>query len=133
MDNEVEELVVLNKEHVFILDPQSFYRKVCIHDIIYLEAQQNYCDINMDNREKKVVSVPLCEVLDKLDSSLFVRIHRSYAINIEHVSAFSANCIQLDNGKMLTIGRNYSGIIESKFILIGSRDRVKNSRNKDDK
>ncbi len=87
----------------------------------------------MNNREKKVVSVPLCEVLDKLDSSLFVRIHRSYAINIEHVSAFSANYIQLDNGKMLTIGRNYSGIIESKFILIGSRDRVKNSRNKDNK
>ena len=112
-------------EHVFILSEWG-YKRVSIHDIIYLEAQQSYCYIHLSpNNGKKIVSIPMCEVLEDLNPLLFVRIHRSYAINIEHVTLFAGNMIRMDNGVELNIGREYRYNVEEAFVLIGSRKRVK--------
>jgi DNA-binding LytR/AlgR family response regulator len=69
----------------------------------------------------------MCEVLEDLNPLLFVRIHRSYAINIEHVTLFAGNMIRMDNGIELNIGREYRYNVEEAFVLIGSRKRVKKS------
>jgi DNA-binding LytR/AlgR family response regulator len=76
-----------NSEHVFVMIEWG-YKRVCIHDILYLEAQQDCCNIYLlkDNKVGKImVTIPLCEVLEDLDIEHFMRIHRSYAVNIEHI------------------------------------------------
>ena len=123
-----------NNEHVFVKIEWG-HKRVCIHDIVYLEAQQNYCVIHLlkgNEKSRMMVMVPMCEVLEDLNPDLFVRIHRSYAVNIEHINVIAGYMVQMDNGKDINIGREYRNNLEDMFVFIGSRKRVKEKNFKTD-
>ena len=87
---------VYNNEHVFVKNGWG-HKRVCIHDIVYLEAQQNYCVIHLHHSNEKsrmMVTVSMCEVLEDLNPNLFVRIHRSYAVNIEHINVIAGYMVE---------------------------------------
>jgi len=54
-------------------------------DIMYIEADASYCHIRMINGEIKTISKPLKFVADRIHSENFVRIHRSFFINLEQI------------------------------------------------
>lgn len=58
--------------------------KIMIDDIYYFEADRNYCKIYAKNRECLLV-MTLKEIDDKLPPEHFLRIHRSFIINLRHV------------------------------------------------
>ena len=58
--------------------------KIMIKDIYYFEADRNYCKIHAKNRECLLV-MTLKEIDEKLPQEHFLRIHRSYIINLSHV------------------------------------------------
>ncbi len=115
------------KVHVFIMDNFG-YRRVSIHDITYLEAARNYCDIHLVDRSKITVSVPLCELEEYFPPALFFRIQRSYIINLEHVERYAGNFVRMADGRDITIGRDYRDAVRRSFVLIGSRKRVVEKR-----
>jgi len=58
--------------------------KIMISDIYYFEADRNYCKIFAKNKECLLV-MTLKEINDKLPQAHFLRIHRSFIINLSHV------------------------------------------------
>lgn len=74
----------------FILSDSIFVRnhekmiKILIKDIYYIEAERNYCRIFSKNRECLLV-MTLKNISDKLPEKHFLRIHRSYIVNLAHV------------------------------------------------
>lgn len=58
--------------------------KVKIEDILYIEAERNYCRIFSHSKEYLVV-MTLKEMDNKLPSKHFLRVHRSYIVNISQV------------------------------------------------
>lgn len=58
--------------------------KIMIKDIYYFEADRNYCKIYAKNKECLLV-MTLKEIDDKLPDEHFLRIHRSFIINLSHV------------------------------------------------
>lgn len=58
--------------------------KILIKDIFYFEADRNYCKIFAKNKECLLV-MTLKEINDKLPPEHFLRIHRSFIINLTHV------------------------------------------------
>lgn len=121
-------------EHVFVKIEWG-HKRVCIHDIVFLEAQQNYCAIHLlkgNEKKRMMVTVPMCEVLEDLDPDLFVRIHRLFVVNIEHINVIAGYMVEMDNGKDINIGREYRNNLEDMFVFIGSRKRVKENRHKAD-
>ena len=58
--------------------------KIMINDIYYFEADRNYCKIFAKNKECLLV-MTLKEINDKLPQEHFLRIHRSFIINLSHV------------------------------------------------
>ena len=76
------------KQHdPFILSDRIFVRhqermvKIDTKDIYYIEADRNYCRIFSKSREYLLV-MPLKDVDEKLPAKHFLRIHRSYIINL---------------------------------------------------
>ena len=71
----------------FILSDRIFVRhqermvKIDIQNIFYIEADRNYCRIFSKDRGYLLV-MPLKDVDEKLPSKHFLRIHRSYIINL---------------------------------------------------
>lgn len=123
-----------HNEHVFVKIEWG-HKRVCIHDIVFLEAQQNYCAIHLlkgNEKKRMMVTVPMCEVLEDLNPDLFVRIHRSFVVNIEHINVIAGYMVEMDNGKDINIGREYRNNLEDMFVFIGSRKRVKENRHKAD-
>ena len=74
----------------FILSDRIFVRykekmiKIMVSDILYIEADRNYSRIFACNKEY-LLSVTLKTIQEKLSENIFVRIHRSYMINITQV------------------------------------------------
>lgn len=58
--------------------------KVVINNILYIEAERNYCKIHCKDKEILIVST-LKELDEKLPTQHFLRIHRSFIINISHI------------------------------------------------
>ena len=59
--------------------------KIIVKDIYYIEADRNYCRIFSKDKEYLLV-MTLKDMSEKLPQGHFVRVHRSYIVNVEHVA-----------------------------------------------
>lgn len=81
---------------------------VDVDHIIALEAHSNYTIIHKPNGQTQTVSKTLKDFEDILDDQLFVRIHKSYIINLNHVKESHTNegyYVVMDDGKEWSISR----------------------------
>ncbi|MGZ3871463.1 MAG: LytR/AlgR family response regulator transcription factor [Mucilaginibacter sp.] len=56
-----------------------------LNDIVYAEADSNYSTLIMVNGSRFIISKTLKDMQDLLEESHFLRIHRQYIINLNHV------------------------------------------------
>ncbi len=81
-----------------------------LENILYLEADGNYTKIHLVNTKSILVSKTLHTIEMMLeDSHQFVRIHRSYNINIEKLSKYvrgKGGYVIMENGKELEVSHN---------------------------
>ncbi len=70
-------------DRIFIRDHEKMV-KIIIEDIFYIEADRNYCRIFSKDKEYLLVTT-LKEMEAKLPPEHFVRIHRSYIVNVSHL------------------------------------------------
>lgn len=89
-----------DNERPFILSDRIFVRhkekmvKIMVADILYIEADRNYCRIFTSTREY-LLSITLKIIEDKLPSQLFLRIHRSYMINLAQVDEVAESHVMI--------------------------------------
>jgi DNA-binding LytR/AlgR family response regulator len=96
-----------NKEkskYIFVKDFNE-YIKITIDDLMFIKAEDNYSRLFTDDKNFILAST-LKKVEEKLPKSLFVRIHRSYIINVKFVDKYKDGAIYIDTHK-LPIGRSY--------------------------
>lgn len=85
--------------------------KICISDILYVEAAWEYAKIFTEGRSYVVLS-QIKRLEAELEACSFYRIHRSYLVNLDHIAYIEGNTLAIDN-KKLPISRNYKkGLIE---------------------
>lgn len=88
------------------------YNKNCIrlriNDILYIESYLHYIIIYTSTESTKA-NISLKLFLTKLaeQNTSFVRIHRSYVINLNHVKRYSYKYVILSNETRLNIGSTY--------------------------
>lgn len=70
-----------------------------------------------------MVTTPMKDVLEALTQTKFIRVHRSYALNISYIVKIIGNRIELQDGTEIVIGKTYRDKVLSSFIFIGSRER----------
>lgn len=89
--------------------------RIAFRDIIYIESLKEYCKIHLAARYW-VTQSTLTEMEEKLPADQFLRIHRSFIINVNQLTTFTATAVTL--GKItLPIGKTYQGTITAKFNL----------------
>ena len=60
-----------------------------IDDIVYCEADNNYCKTVLSNGKTEMVTMQLGHVEDKLNKETFLRINRSTLVNLDYVDSFN--------------------------------------------
>src|SRR5690349_2118644 len=59
-----------------------------LDDIIVCEAEKNYTIIHLRDQKPLIVSRPLIEYEKLLEGTLFLRVHKTYLINLQHVAEY---------------------------------------------
>jgi DNA-binding LytR/AlgR family response regulator len=100
----IPEPVKEETDSVFIKSGQQ-YKKVKLTDILYLEASGSYTKVYTLNDEY-LISYNLSYFEETVQHHLFKRIHRSYIINIDHVTAIETSSVIVNN-KILPISKAF--------------------------
>ncbi len=76
--------------------------KIIFNDIIYIEAQGDY--LKIVTKKETLTTLSTMKSFEKdLDSSRFLRVQRSFIVNVLMIQSFSGHIIELENGKLITI------------------------------
>jgi len=101
-------------EFVFIKSKSRFV-KININDILLIEALKDYVIIHT-NEGKFTVHSTMKEIERKFDFENFLRVHRSYIINITKIKAVEHSNIILDGfAKEIPIGGSYKEKFSNKM------------------
>jgi DNA-binding LytR/AlgR family response regulator len=97
------------KQDYFFVKADKKLVKVNFKEIIYIEGLKDYVIIRMDS--SRVITLQTMKSLEhKLPDGQFMRIHRSYIVNVEKINAIIGNMVEVmekNQAKHLPIGKNY--------------------------
>jgi DNA-binding LytR/AlgR family response regulator len=99
-------------DHVFIKHAQQFVR-LPLASILILEAD-NTCTTFVTTERKYVLRLSLTTVLERLAYPDLVRVHRSFALNLRHVAAFTEGEATVGS-QQVPIGRQYKAEFLRQF------------------
>ena len=95
--------------------------RVSLSEITYIEAMSEYLRIFVEGKPRPiVVLLSMKKMEERLPSASFMRVHRSYIINLKKIKEMSRNHIILENDVDVPIGDLYkdafNAYISSKFL-----------------
>uniref|UniRef100_UPI0039E39700 LytR/AlgR family response regulator transcription factor n=1 Tax=Dysgonomonas sp. TaxID=1891233 RepID=UPI0039E39700 len=111
-----------NSNYLFIWQDFGF-KKIAINTITHLKASRSYCEIHLTSLPMMLVSVSMSEVGKYLRLTNFIRIHRSFIINLQHVDALVGNMAVMANGSRLSISKEYRSRMLRYFCFVGSKSQ----------
>ena len=97
--------------------------KVPLDDILYLEVQQHNVTVvtrklTSDRKQKEYdFYASLTDLEERLEPLGFLRIHKSYLVNMKHLKKFQCREATLDNGVILRVGEKSYAENKQKFRL----------------
>ncbi len=112
----------LTSENDNIIFLKTDYRivKVTISDIRYVEAMSEYLKVYLEGGAKPIVTLLSMKKMEERLPDYFMRIHRSYIINLTKVQEVNKNRVIMDSETYLPIGDMYKETfqkyIDAKFL-----------------
>jgi len=81
--------------------------RIALDDILYIEGLKDYVKVHLKNVEKGVLSLTSLKVLEeKLSARKFMRVHRSFIVALDKITAMTKNTIQIGK-KNIAVGDQY--------------------------
>jgi DNA-binding LytR/AlgR family response regulator len=107
---------ILHFNNAIFIKQNYKYNKIPYQDIVFLKADGNYTFIQTIHK-KYIVKYSLQSVIEIFNTDKFIRVHRSYAINMHHLTSFNENSIYLGDEE-IPVGRNYKELFMQLFKQI---------------
>ncbi|WMX17507.1 MULTISPECIES: LytTR family DNA-binding domain-containing protein [unclassified Aureispira] len=83
--------------------------KIRFDQINYIEGLKDYVILHTPNG--RVVTLQTMKSLEiKLPSDIFMRVHRSFIVNLANISVIEGNTVQIEK-KIIPIGKNYKDVL----------------------
>ena len=108
-----------NDDVVFL---KTEYRivKVTISDIRYVEAMSEYLKVHLESEPKPIITLLSMKKMEERLPDTFMRIHRSYIVNLTKIQEVNKNRIIMDADTYLPIGDMYKdtfqAYLDTKFL-----------------
>ncbi len=126
--NKAREYYVLKNNIAVEMKPAGEYffvkcdgkiEKVLYSELIYVEAMLNYVLLHTDSR-KLMVYLTIKSIAEQLPAGMFLKVHKSYIINVQKIKSIEGNEVTLTNAKV-TISQNFydaamKEILQDKII-----------------
>jgi DNA-binding LytR/AlgR family response regulator len=96
-----------------LLEEDGVIHRVALADIRYLQANGNYVSVVLAHRSL-LVQDTLKNMLQRLPPERFVQVHRSYVVNLAHVTSIEADRVALVSGEV-PLGQTYRRVFLQRF------------------
>lgn len=95
-----------NRDYLFI---KSEYRVIRINfkDIKYIESKREYVKIFLEGSEPITTLMSIKKLEETLPGNMFMRVHRSFIVNLDKITVVERNRIVFDNKVYIPISENY--------------------------
>lgn len=94
------------------------FQVVEINEIIYCEASSNYTNFHFTNRASICASKPIHEYEELLEDCNFVRVHKSFVVNLEHVKEYirgEGGSVILSNNHEVEVSRRKKDMLMTRM------------------
>ncbi len=80
-------------DHIFVKHENTF-EKILLSDILYLHADRAYCSI-VTEKKTYLQTLSMSHIFQQIQHNDFIRIHRSYVVNVNKVTAIEGNMVRI--------------------------------------
>ncbi len=111
----------VDEDDALFLKTEYKVARVIVTDIVYIEGMAEYLRIYLDGQEKPLITLlSMKKMEERLRNHAFMRIHKSYIINLRHISEINKSRVILDTGASISIGDSYrerlTEYVNAKFL-----------------
>lgn len=103
----------------FFIKCNNQIEKIFYNDLLYVEAMLNYVML-YTNSKKMMVYITIKSLEEQLPASIFIKVHKSFIVNINKIKSIEGNILDIGNEK-ITISQNLrekviNEIVKDKMI-----------------
>lgn len=103
------------KDALFLKDKFK-YTKLNISDILWIKSDGNYLEIQTTKKEE-LIRASLSNFIDRLNSDMFFRTHKSYIVNLDYLTKIETNYVTIVASK-IPISKNYYDDLLKKLNVV---------------
>lgn len=111
---EKEKIEEVKGDFIFVKSERKFY-KVELSDILFIEGLKDYVIIHLAGN-RIITKMNLKAIHEKLPRSLFLRINKSFIINVQHIDSFDNNDVYIQS-HTVAIGNAYREAFFDAFVM----------------
>jgi DNA-binding LytR/AlgR family response regulator len=109
-----------NKEFLFIKSEYKIIR-INFEDIRYIQGMSEYVQIHLTNSKPLMSLLSLKSLEAELPESMFMRVHKSYIVNLKKINIIERNEIVYDDGVVIPVSQQYKAkfqeFIDKNFMI----------------
>jgi DNA-binding LytR/AlgR family response regulator len=105
-------LPVETPEAHFFVKCDGRLEKVLYNDLVYVEAMLNYVILHTTSA-RLIVYLTLKSILEQLPAALFLKVHKSYIINLSKVKSIEGNLVRIDRADIPISQQYYDKVVEA--------------------
>lgn len=97
----------------------AILKRIDVHDIKWVHSDGNYITIHTSD-QRFVLKMSLKKICERLPDHLFVRVHRSYVLQVSLIERidFQESEIHLTTGDTFPLGRGYKSELMDQIDLL---------------
>lgn len=104
--NNQKEFLNTNLTHLFVKSDYKLIR-IELADIKYVESQHEYIKIHLVNSNPVMTQMSLKSIEEQLPSNQFMRVHRSFIVNLAKILVIERNRIVFDGKVYIPVSEQY--------------------------
>jgi DNA-binding LytR/AlgR family response regulator len=109
-----------NKEFLFIKSEYKIIR-INFEDIKYIQGMSEYVKIHLSNAKPIMSLLSMKSLEAQLPESRFMRVHKSYIVNLQKINMIERNEIVYDDGTVIPVSQQYKeafqAYLDKNFLL----------------
>jgi len=113
-DSNKKEVIRATADHLFVKSEYKLVR-IELSDIKFIESQHEYIKIHLINNKPVMTKLSMKSIEEKLPSDRFMRVQRSYIVNLSKIQVIERNRIVFDGKVYIPVSEQYKAIFQ-KYI-----------------
>lgn len=102
-----QQTIQLKEQFLFIKTEYKIVR-INLNDIKYIEGMRDYVRFHIENNKPIMALLSMKSLVENLPSDVFMRVHRSYIVNLDKIQTIERNRIIFDKDVYIPVGEKFN-------------------------